>query len=53
MTCIEVLSPTNKRGPGREEYAGKRFQVLSGAAHLVEIAQSEAVIDGQTGLKIS
>jgi hypothetical protein len=37
VTCIEVLSPTNKRGPGREEYAGKRFQILSGSAHLVEI----------------
>lgn len=37
VTCIEVLSPTNKRGPGREEYAGKRFQILSGNAHLVEI----------------
>jgi hypothetical protein len=37
VTCIEVLSPTNKRGPGREEYAGKRFQILSGTAHLVEI----------------
>ncbi len=37
VTCIEVLSPTNKRGPGREEYAGKRLQILSGAAHLVEI----------------
>ncbi len=37
VTCIEVLSPTNKRGPGREEYAGKRLQILSGTAHLVEI----------------
>jgi hypothetical protein len=37
VACIEVLSPTNKRGPGREEYAAKRFQVLSGSAHLVEI----------------
>lgn len=37
VTCIEVLSPTNKRGPGREEYAAKRFQILSGQAHLVEI----------------
>lgn len=37
VTCIEVLSPTNKRGPGREEYAGKRFQILSDSAHLVEI----------------
>jgi hypothetical protein len=30
VTCIEVLSPTNKRGPGREEYASKRFQIVSG-----------------------
>jgi hypothetical protein len=37
VTCIEVLSPTNKRGPGREEYEGKRFQVLSSSAHLLEI----------------
>jgi hypothetical protein len=37
VTCIEVLSPTNKRGPGREEYASKRFQILSGSAHLVEV----------------
>jgi hypothetical protein len=37
VTCIEVLSPTNKRGPGREEYAAKRLQILSGDAHLVEI----------------
>jgi hypothetical protein len=37
VACIEVLSPTNKRGPGREEYAAKRFEVLSGAAHLLEI----------------
>jgi hypothetical protein len=37
VTCIELLSPTNKRGPGREEYAAKRFQILSGSAHLVEI----------------
>src|SRR3954453_10990617 len=37
VTCIEVLSPTNKQGPGREEYAAKRYQILSGAAHLVEI----------------
>ncbi len=37
VTCIDVLSPTNKRGPGREEYASKRFQILSANAHLVEI----------------
>ncbi len=37
VTCIEVLSPTNKGGSGREEYAGKRFQILSSSAHLLEI----------------
>jgi hypothetical protein len=37
VACIEVLSPTNKRGPGREEDATKRFQILSGPAHLLEI----------------
>jgi hypothetical protein len=37
VTCIEVLSPTNKRGPGRDEYAAKRLQILSGGAHLAEI----------------
>src|SRR5262249_48279789 len=37
VTCIEVLSPTNKRGPGREEYAAKRLQIVSGPTHLVEI----------------
>ncbi len=37
VTCIEVLSPTNKRGPGREEYAGKRYNMVSGNANLVEI----------------
>src|SRR5437588_8414823 len=37
VACIEVLSPTNKRGPGREEYAAKRFELLSGPAHFLEI----------------
>jgi hypothetical protein len=37
VACIEVLSPTNKRGSGREEYSVKRLQILSGPAHLVEI----------------
>jgi hypothetical protein len=37
VTCIEVLSPTSKRGPGREEYEGKRMQVLSSSANLLEI----------------
>lgn len=37
VACIEVLSPTNKIGSGWEEYAVKRLQILSGAAHLLEI----------------
>lgn len=37
VTCIEVLSPTNKSRSGRDEYASKRFQILSGASNLVEI----------------
>lgn len=49
VTCIEVLSPTNKIGPGREEYAGKRFQVLSSSAHLVEIDLLRAGMRFPTG----
>ena len=37
VACIEVLSPSNKKGTGREEYAGKRFHILSGQSHLIEI----------------
>jgi hypothetical protein len=37
VTCIEVLSPTNKRGTGREEYEAKRLEILSGSAHLFEL----------------
>jgi hypothetical protein len=37
VTAIEVLSPTNKRGDGREEYLAKRGRVLMSTAHLVEI----------------
>jgi hypothetical protein len=37
VACIEVLSPTNKRGSGVEEYSAKRLQILSGPAHLIEI----------------
>ncbi len=37
VTCIEVLSPTNKRGTGRDEYMAKRLEILSGSAHLFEI----------------
>jgi hypothetical protein len=37
VTAIEVLSPTNKRGSGREEYLAKRSRLLLSQAHLVEI----------------
>jgi hypothetical protein len=37
VTAIEVLSPTNKRGDGREEYLAKRRHVLLSTAHLLEI----------------
>lgn len=37
VTCIELLSRTNKVGPGREEYAAKRYQIVSSSAHLLEI----------------
>lgn len=37
VTAIEVLSPTNKRGSGREEYVAKRQRVLRSTAHLIEI----------------
>jgi hypothetical protein len=37
VTCIEVLSPTNKRGQGCDEYLAKRGRLLLGTAHLLEI----------------
>lgn len=37
VTAIEVLSPTNKRGDGREEYLTKRQRLLLSSAHLLEI----------------
>jgi hypothetical protein len=37
VTAIEVLSPTNKRGEGREEYLTKRRRLLLSTAHLMEI----------------
>lgn len=37
VTAIEVLSPTNKRGDGREEYLLKRRRILVSTAHLIEI----------------
>lgn len=37
VTAIEVLSPTNKRGEGRDEYLAKRRRFLLSTAHLLEI----------------
>jgi Protein of unknown function (DUF4058) len=37
VTAIEILSPFNKRGRGREEYLEKRQALLASAAHLLEI----------------
>ncbi|HVC96397.1 MAG TPA: DUF4058 family protein [Pirellulales bacterium] len=39
VTCIEVLSPSNKRAgtPGWLQYTRKRHAYLAGAAHFVEI----------------
>jgi hypothetical protein len=37
VTAIEVLSPTNKRGEGREEYLARRGRYLLSRAHLMEI----------------
>ncbi len=37
VTAIEVLSPTNKRGDGRQEYLVKRQRILTSDAHLLEI----------------
>ncbi len=37
VTAIEFLSPTNKRGKGREEYLEKRQRLLRSTAHLLEI----------------
>ncbi len=37
VTVIEVLSPTNKRGEGAEEYRDRRETILRSTAHLVEI----------------
>jgi hypothetical protein len=38
VTAIELLSPTNKlRGDGRSQYEEKRHELLTSAAHFVEI----------------
>lgn len=37
VAAIEVLSPTNKRGDGRQEYLAKRQRILLSTAHLIEM----------------
>ena len=37
VTAIEVLSPTNKQGDGRDEYIERRERLLLSSAHLIEI----------------
>ena len=37
VTTIEVLSPTNKRGDGLDEYRSKRQELLCATAHFMEI----------------
>ena len=38
VTVIELLSPANKQpGSGREQYVGKRLQLLNSTVHFVEI----------------
>lgn len=37
ITVIEILSPVNKRGMGRQKYESKRLEILESQTHLVEI----------------
>lgn len=37
VTIMEILSPSNKVGLGRQEYLRKQQQILSSGSHLVEI----------------
>ncbi|HUY36055.1 MAG TPA: DUF4058 family protein [Pirellulales bacterium] len=37
VTTIEILSPWNKRGAGRDEYLDKRRNLLRSSSHLIEI----------------
>lgn len=37
VTTVEILSPTNKRGEGRQKYEQKRQKVLNSQTHLIEI----------------
>src|SRR6266511_3021566 len=37
ITAIEILSPSNKRGEGREKYLAKRRRILRSEVNLVEL----------------
>jgi hypothetical protein len=37
ITALEILSPANKQGAGREFYLRKRMAILGSRSHLVEI----------------
>jgi hypothetical protein len=37
ITVIEIISPINKRGQGREQYLHKRQNILATLTHLIEI----------------
>ena len=37
VTSIEILSPTNKRGDGFEQYVLKRSRILASSTHLLEL----------------
>lgn len=37
ITIIEILSPVDKRGVGRQKYESKRLEILESQTHLVEI----------------
>lgn len=37
ITVVEVLSPTNKAGPGRVDYLAKRAELIGRGVHLVEV----------------
>lgn len=37
VTALKILSPTNKRGDGRQKYLEKRAKILKSQTHLIEI----------------
>jgi len=37
VTCLEILSPVNKREPGFQAYRGKRQRLIQAGVHLLEI----------------